>query len=338
MIRLGIIGAGTMGRLYAHAYIQHPGTTVSAICDLHEAPARGLADEFGVDAVFTSYQQMLEDTALDAVVVATPDFAHRDPVIACLDAGKHVLCEKPMATTVADCRLMLEAVERSGKQLMVNFGNRHRPASKLLKQRLEAGELGAIEYIYMRLNEKRTKTDTLAWAEQTSPLWFLLSHVTDYVRWLVDAEVRDVYGLGYTGYLKREKGLNTPDTMAFLLKFENGTVASLESSWVLPESFPRNVDLQIEIIGEQGAIHLDFCEGGVHSFTHAATDLSWDWGMPGPTGLETGWWLDSCAYFIHCLETGEHARPDAHDGLAVVAALVAMQESFERGEVVKVQR
>jgi predicted dehydrogenase len=188
----------------------------------------------------------------------------------------------------------------------------------------------------MRLNEKRSKTDTLAWAEKTSPLWFLLSHVTDYVRWIVGAEIVEVYGLGYSGFLKREKGLDTPDTMVFLAKFDNGTCATLESSWILPESYPRMVDLRIDVIGELGMVQLDFCEQGLRTFTGAATDVPWDWGVPGPTGLETGWWLDSCYYFIHCITSGQHAKPDGRDGLAVVAALVAMQEAYERGTVVKV--
>ncbi len=336
MIRLGLIGAGTMGRLYAKAFAQHPGTTVNAICDLDESAARNLGGQFDVANVFTSYERMLAETPLDAVIVATPDFAHRDPVIAALDAGKHVLCEKPMATTVEDCRLMVDAADRSGKQLMINFGNRHRPASHFLKERVASGELGPIEYVYMRLNEKRGKTGTLAWAEKTSPLWFLLSHVTDYVRWLIDAEIVEVYGLGYTGFLKREQGLDTPDTMVFLVKFDNGASATLESSWILPESYPRVVDLQIEVIGERGMVQHDFIEQGLRSFTQAAVDIPWDWGAPGPDGRETGWWIDSCHYFIHCLATGQRAKPDGRDGLAVVAALVAMQQSYERGTVVKV--
>lgn len=337
MIRLGLIGAGTMGKLYAKAFTQHPGTKIEAICDLNEAAARGLASQFDVANVYTSHARMLADAPLDAVIVATPDFAHRAPVIDALDAGKHVLCEKPMATTVEDCRLMVEAADRGGKQVMINFGNRHRPASHVLKTKVASGELGPIEYVYMRLNEKRDKTDTLAWAEQTSPLWFLLSHVTDYVRWLVGAEIVEVYGLGYTGYLKREKGLDTPDTMAFLVKFDNGARANLESSWILPESYPRGVDLRIEVIGEQGMLQHDFTGQGLQTFDQRAADISWDWGAPGPDGRETGWWIDSCAYFIHCLETRQRARPDARDGLAVVAALVAMQRSYEQGTVVKVE-
>jgi predicted dehydrogenase len=189
----------------------------------------------------------------------------------------------------------------------------------------------------MRLNEKRTKTDTLSWAYRTNPIWFLLSHVTDYVRWIVGSEITEVYGMGYKGYLKREKGLDTPDTMVFLAKFQNGACATLESSWVLPESYPRVVDIRFEIIGEQGMAQIDMYEQGCHTFFDAATDHVWDWGVPDFTGNTTGWWYNSCYYFVNCLERGEHPLPDERDGLAIVETLAAMEQSYKQGVNVKVE-
>ena len=336
MIRIGLIGAGTMGNLYARAFTQYPGAQLLAICDLNQDLAGSVAGRHRVQGVYTSYERMLGEMSLDAVVVATPDFAHRAPVIACLEAGKHVLCEKPLALTVDDCLDMVNAVDRSGKWLMVNFGNRHRPQTFRLREQLATGKVGPIEYVYMRLNEKRTKTDTLAWADRTSPLWFLLSHVTDYVRSIVGAEIVEVYGLGYTGYLKRAKGLDTPDTMVFLVKFETGACATLESTWVLPESFPRDVDLRMDIVGETGMVQVDFCDQGLRSFLDVAADHPWDWNIVDYSGQIGGWWYDSCYYFVHCLEEGEPPKPDERDGLAVVETLTAMQRSFEEGTVVKV--
>ncbi len=339
MIKLGLIGAGTMGNMYAHVYTQHRDSQLVAICDLKEDLARGLARGYGISKVYTSYEHMLADCPMDAVIVATPDFAHRAPAVACLEAGKHVLCEKPMALTVEDCLAMVKAVDKSGKKFMINFGNRHRPASYKLRELLASGKLGPIEYVYMRLNEKRNKTDTLAWADQSSPLWFLISHITDYVRWVVGAEVVEVYGTGYTGFLKREKKLDTPDTMVFLVKFENGACATFESSWVLPDAYPRVVDVRFDIIGEHGMMQVDLLEQGFHTYFEAALDHTWDWGVPDFTGnTAIGWWASSCYYFVHCVEKGEHPVPDERDGLRVVETLAAMQESFDKGVAVKVKR
>ena len=337
MIKMGLIGAGTMGALYAQAFTQYPDSQLVAICDLNEQAARQLAQRYSIPQVHTSYEKMLASCPMDAVTVATPDFVHRAPVIACLEAGKHVLCEKPMATTVEDCLAMVQAVRKSGKKFMVNFGNHHRPLTFKLREQLEAKKLGPIEYVYMRLNEKRTKTDTLAWADKTSPLWFLISHVTDYVRWVVGAEIVEVYGVSYTGYLKKAKGLNTPDTTVFLVKFANGACGTLESNWVLPESYPRVVDVKLDIIGEQGVIQLDFYEQGFHTFFESSTDHAWDWGVPDFTGKVTGWWYNSCYYFVNCLEKGLHPKPDEQDGLAVVETLVAMEQSLQQRRNVKVE-
>jgi predicted dehydrogenase len=241
-----------------------------------------------------------------------------------------------MATTIDDCLAMVAAVDRTQRNLMINFGNRHRPVSLKLREEIAGGKLGPIEYVYMRLNEKRTKTDTLAWADRTNPIWFLLSHVVDYVRWLVGAEICEVYGVGYTGYLKREKGLDTPDTMAFLVTFENGTCATLESSWVLPESYPRVVDLRLDIIGEQGMAQVDMYEQGCRTFFDVATEHPWDWGVRDYSGKVTGWWYDSCYHFVNCLEEAKHPIPDERDGLAVVETLVAMEKSIAQGAKVEV--
>jgi len=337
MIKMGLIGAGTMGDMYARAFTQYHDSQMVAVCDLNEKLAREVAKRHGIDKVYTSYDKMLAECPLDAVTVATPDFVHRAPVIACLGAGKHVLCEKPMALTVEDCLAMVDAVHKSGKQLMINFGNRQRPISYKLQQQMAENELGPIEYIYMRLNEKRTKTDTLAWADKTSPLWFLISHVTDYVRWIVGSEIVEVYGVSYTGYLKKAKKLDTPDTTVFLVKFENGARATLESSWVLPETYPRVVDVKLDILGEQGMIQVDFYEQGFQTFFEAAVDHPLDMGVPNFTGQTTGWWYNSCYYFVDCLEKGRHPVPDERDGLAVVETLVAMDQSLKQGKNVTVE-
>jgi predicted dehydrogenase len=336
MIRMGLIGAGTMGDLYAKAFSQYRDSQMVAVCDLNQELAGSLAKKYGIEKVYSSYDKMLADCPMEAVTVSTPDFVHRAPAVACLEAGKHVLCEKPMATTVEDCLAMVKAVDRSGKKLMINFGNRHRPVSFKVREQLASGQLGPIEHVYMRLNEKRTKTDTLAWADRTSPLWFLLSHVTDYLRWMVGAEIVEVYGVGYTGYLKKEKGLDTPDTMVFLVKFENGASATLEGSWVLPTSYPRVVDCRFDIIGEQGMVQIDLYEQGCHTFFETAADHPWDWGVPDFTGNVTGWWYNSCYYFVDCLEKGRRPKPDERDGLAVVEALVAMEQSYRQGTNVRV--
>jgi len=191
-LRVGIVGAGVMGSAYAKALGEYERAELAAVCDLDGVRARELAEPCGAGS-FDSVDGMLGGADIEAVVVATPDFAHRDPVVSSLDGGRGVLCEKPLATTEADCGAIAEAVARSGRPFMVNYGNRHRSAAIKMKEALEQGRIGSPEYVYVRLNERLAKTLTIPWLERTSPLWFLMSHCVDLVCWLLDDEFESVF-------------------------------------------------------------------------------------------------------------------------------------------------
>jgi predicted dehydrogenase len=327
-VRIGVIGAGTMGRLYVDAFGQDRLAELVAVCDLDEVRARGLQSDFGVPSVFSSPEAMLDQGDLDAVVVATPDFLHREPVIAALEHGCHVLCEKPLSMDPDDGRAIVDAVEKSGKKLMVNFGNRHRPQIRRVKQLIDRGQLGSVQHVYVRLNEKRTKRAALAWAARSSPLWFLGSHALDVARWLVGSEISDVYARGYF-----EPGLKgaPPETVTSTVTFESGTCCTVEASWNLPPAFPRDVDFEIEVLGSEGAVKVDCSSQGLMTFAERAMDESWDWPYADFRGDETGWWHTSCYYFTDCILSGRSPTPDEKDGLAITEALTAMEVSLMEG-------
>jgi predicted dehydrogenase len=321
-----------MGRLYVDAFRRDPAAEMVAVCDLDGARAEDLRSLYGLERAHESYEEMLGAGDLDAVVVATPDFAHREPAIASLEAGCHVLCEKPLAMDTDDARAIAGAVSESGKRLMVNFGNRHRPQIRRTKALLDAGRLGDVQYLYVRLNERRTKREGLAWADRSSPLWFLGSHATDIARWLVGSEVSEVYA---RGYFRPGQGASPPETVSSVVTFESGTCCTVESSWNLPLSFPRDVDFRIDVLGEEGAVSLDCGETGLTTYTGTVATEVWDWPFPNFRGDETGWWHTSCYYFTDCLVNGRAPEPDEKDGLAVVEALAAMEESLEEGHSVR---
>ena len=142
MIRIGVIGAGIMGSLHAEAYQQNPNAELIAVCDFIREKAEKAAEKFEAGAFYTDYRKMIEKEELDAVAVATPDFAHTDPVITALEAGLDVIVEKPLATKREDADRIVKAVEKSGCKLMVNYGNRMRPQHRRVKQMIENDELG----------------------------------------------------------------------------------------------------------------------------------------------------------------------------------------------------
>ncbi len=150
-VRVGIVGAGLWGGNHAVALKEHAGCTIAVICDRDAARAQALAEQCGC-----AWTTSLDDVAasdVDAVTIATPDHLHAEPVLAMLAAGKHVLVEKPLATTVAEAQAMVEAAERADASLMVDFHARWHPLYMGAKAYVERGDLGTPVMAYARLSD-----------------------------------------------------------------------------------------------------------------------------------------------------------------------------------------
>jgi len=136
-VRLGVIGVGLQGQTHLKCYQTLPYAQVVAIADVHEQTLREVGEKFAIPAQYRDYREMLSREELDAVSVVTPDHLHREPVLAAIAAGCHVLCEKPLATGVEDAEAMVTAAKRAGVKLMVNFSNRWQSYLALAKEAVE---------------------------------------------------------------------------------------------------------------------------------------------------------------------------------------------------------
>lgn len=143
---VGIIGLG-MGLRHLEATEELSDTRLVAIADVNEATLRSVERDSGVDQAVTDYRRMLTNPAVDVVIVASPDPFHRDQTVDALEAGKHVLVEKPMASTVEECRDMVGAARTAGKKLMVGHSVRFTPAFTTIKHLADTGELGTVYYV-----------------------------------------------------------------------------------------------------------------------------------------------------------------------------------------------
>ena len=144
-IRVAVVGLG-MGRAHAGDYIKNPDAELAALVDLDKERLKESGKEFGVDACFTDFSRMLEKVKPDAVSIAVPNKFHKAITIEALQAGCHVLCEKPMALTVAESEEMAKSAMKSGKNLMINFSYRFSEMSYSLKEQVDAGYLGDIYF------------------------------------------------------------------------------------------------------------------------------------------------------------------------------------------------
>ena len=142
--RTAVFGTGFMGRVHTEAICRLGNVEVAVIASLHESNARRLADQFSVKRVEADYRKVLEDPSIDAVHICTPNAQHYPMAIEALQAGKHVVCEKPLATTVDEARALVAAVEKAGRRDCLNHNLRYYPLVQQIRQLREAGELGDI--------------------------------------------------------------------------------------------------------------------------------------------------------------------------------------------------
>lgn len=143
-MKIGLIGAGQIGRLHLEQYRKIAGVRMAAVCDIHPAAARNAADQYGIPSVYTDYRELLNDPEIDAVDVCLHNNYHEPVTIAALEAGKHVYCEKPIAGSYADGVKMLDAAARSGRMLHIQLSQLFAKETKAAKQLIDAGKLGKL--------------------------------------------------------------------------------------------------------------------------------------------------------------------------------------------------
>ena len=330
-IGLGVIGLGVFGQNHVKVYAEHPHGELVAVCDIKKDLMRSTAKQYGVKG-YIDYHEMLKDPRIDAVSVATPDFLHKKPVIDAAEAGKHILCEKPLATTVEDAEEMVRAAEKAGVTLMVDFHNRWNPPFAMTKEAADKGELGEPLHAYIRLSDTiYVPTKMLSWASKSTVLWFLGSHTTDLARWILDSEAEKVYAISGMKVLKK-MGIETPDFYQYVIKFKNGAVVTMENSWVLPETLPTIVDFKAEFVFTEGCIYIDPIQHG--AFKKFTKD---GWSYPdiivGPLSIQgrrVGFAKESISHFVDCIAKDRVPLVTGRDGLEVTRILCAVIESAEK--------
>jgi len=337
--KFALIGAGLFGETHAKAYTTHPEAELAVVCDLNEARGREIAGKYGGARFTTDWREVAADPSVDAVSVATPDFAHTEIAVGVARAGKHVLVEKPLATTVAECEQIVAAAKQSGVKLMVAFHNRWSPAFHEAHRLARAGELGRLRFVYYRLsNTTFVPLKMLAWAEKSSVLWFLGSHAIDMTCWLLGEFPCRVYSVSRREILKG-MGVDTPDLFQSTLEFPSGAVASIENVWLLQQSSPTVVDVKCELVGTQATIHID-------TTSHRSLEIQRSdriqygdiVGSPFIHGKQLGFMVEAIRHFADCVAYDRSPLTPGEVGLEVTRVACAIEESVRTGLPVEITR
>ncbi len=251
-VRIGIIGCGGIANgKHMPALAKVPQAEMVAFCDIVIERAEKAAKQFGIPGakVYEDYKQLLEDKTIDVVHVLTPNRAHSLITVDALDAGKHVMCEKPMAINSIEAQKMLDAAKRNGKKLTIGYQNRQRNDSQFLKAEADAGTFGDIYYAKATAIRRRAVPTWGVFLNEYEqgggPLIDIGTHALDLTLWTMN-NYKPAYCLGTT-YHKLNKDTETgnawgdwdpekftvEDCAFGMIVMENGATINLESAWAL---------------------------------------------------------------------------------------------------------
>jgi predicted dehydrogenase len=336
-VRFGLIGLGTWGKIHAETYTAYPRARLAAVCDLDEDRARQAAIRYGVKHVYTDYRKMLREAEIDAVAVVTPDFAHREVIEEAARAGKHIIVEKPLATTSEDLDKIAEAVTRAGIKFMVDFHCRWCPPLVVARNDIEQGLLGEMVSAYLRLNNPLSvPLKMLSWSARSSILWFLGSHAIDTLRYLFRDEVVRVYSVSRSGVL-RARGVDVPDIYQTILEFGNGAIATMENHWIMPDSSPQLNDFKVNILGSEGMFNMDLTHNQlIERYLANVSDRPDVLDSPLIHGKHVGFVHESIKHFVDCVADGKTPQVTLQDGVRVSKVILAIMESAKSREPVRI--
>lgn len=335
-LNVAVIGAGLFGQVHLHAYSQHPRANLAKVCEVNEERAAEAKKKFGAETC-SDYREIADDDSIDAVSVVTPDFLHREIVIALAEAGKHVLVEKPLATKICEAREIVQAVRKAGTSLMVDFQNRWGPAFVEAKQRIDNGEFGEPVMANMHLaNTLFVPRQMLSWAAGSGPHWFLFPHIVDMVCWLFNREARRVTASGHKGVLQ-SMGIDTFDSVQALVEFDDCS-ATFQTTWIIPESHPAVVDYNGMMFGTKGRMAFSpagpvFTMSGGEKFETPVLGA-----MGESHGKMAGWQMLPVEHFVDSLLAGKEPMCTPEEGFHNTAIVRAVEKSIDGGKTVEVEK
>lgn len=253
-VRIGLIGCGRAGRIHARNIAGRvSGAELVAVADSNPETAQSTAREFGADNWYNHYSDLLQRDDVDAVVVVTPTNLHREIVVQAAGAGKHVLCEKPMALDVAECREMIAACESATVKLQIGFMRRFDPSFRAAKEAIDSGVIGDVVLVKSLTHGPSVPQPWMFDVEASNgPLAEVNSHDIDTLRWFTGSEVREVYAVA-GNYRCPEVRASFPefyDNVVLTARLVSGAQGVIEGA----VSVEYGYDARAEVLGTKGVL------------------------------------------------------------------------------------
>jgi len=322
------IGMVSFAHMHAYSYARAIGkiseVDLAGIYD--DNPYRGTqaARMFGT-TYFEDYEDLL-DQRLDGVIICSENALHREHVRIASEHKVHILCEKPIATSLEDAQFMIEVCQKNKVKLQTAFPMRYSPPVRFLKEYLDRGSLGKV------VAASCTNHGTVP------PGWFQKKelsgggaimdhtvHVVDLLRWMLKTEVKKVYAHASTLI----QPLEVEDCALLSLTLGNGVIASLDCSWSRPKNFPFWGDVTMRIYGTEGVIDMDAFKQGIASYNDERIKSIWHYWGQDPD-------LEMIRDFISCIKENRPVSIIGEDGRKALAVALSAYRSLEKGDTVYV--
>ncbi len=350
-LKVAVIGNGGISGVHLRGYSLNPDVEIYALCDINEERLNRRGDEYHVDPArrFTDVNEMLAACPeIEAVSVCTWNAAHAQCAIAALNAGKHVLCEKPMAMTVEEAEAMQAAAEKNNRLLMIGFVRRFGNDCAIMKDFIDNGYFGDI--YYAKATYLRRKGCPGGWFGDKArsgggPLIDLGVHIIDLCRYLMgNPKPVSVYGatfnklgnrsniksqVGYVSQTKENEDIfNVEDLATAMIRFDNGSVLQIEASFSLNIEKDEGV---LQFFGTKAGAKLD-PELTIYS---EMDDYMTNVKLANSTALSfDGLFENEINHFVECVRTGKPCRNPAQDGVTLMKILTGIYKSAETGHEV----
>ncbi|HVF49981.1 MAG TPA: Gfo/Idh/MocA family oxidoreductase [Pyrinomonadaceae bacterium] len=352
-VGIGIIGAGFARTTQIPAFRACAGARVVAIASAHRENAEAVAREFEIPFVGETWREVVAHEDVDLVSVVTPPVTHLEMTLAALDAGKSVLCEKPMAINALQCEVMREAASLSGALAHLDHELRFLPGRRRMREMIRHGEIGRVRHARFTFASDGRASAERAWDWWSDAgagggvLGAIGSHAVDSFLWLLDAEIREVFGSLATHVAARpdsETGelirVTTDDEANMLVRFaDTETTQDATGSLLLSVVEPGRYEHRVEIFGERGALRVE--DGG--ALWHAPLGAGeWQKVEVERAGLaaglkDSGWsrgFTEFAREIVAALREGRTHVPEAAtftDGFRIQKVLDAARQSHESG-------
>lgn len=348
---VAVIGAGSIGTLRARLAADHAGVGFVAVCDVDGDRQSALAETVGAGLADSDADRVIADERVDCVVVATSEADHEGPLEAAIEAGKPVLVEKPFTVELEGGRRLAALARERGSEVAVGYTQRFRRRYLSAKEHVAAGYLGELTTVAAKIYVTRAVGEAvIARASTTSPAINTLTYCGDLLLWYLEgARPQTVYAQSSRSHLHDRFGV--ADATTAIVRFDDGVVATLTTSWEPPPEHPAYVaQMQLELFGRGGMLgiaddHRDqllvsdtpvpspYTPDVTMRAAMLGSAMPGDWtpgGFQGPMKTESD-------LFVEGVAAGRlpAVLPDADHGVAVLELMRAIDDSAARDEIVR---